>query len=286
MFPIEIPPLRERREDIVPLAEHFLRIAAQKLMIKVPLLAKAQRKELEAYPWPGNVRELQNVIERAAILAAHGAFALHLDQRPRPAPALRPSPELASPRSPGGLAATEEPGVGDGDGSAQGGEGKDLRRQRRGGAAGAKTNDARIEAGAARIETRRVHARLTIWSSERKGVVAAASRLPKPLQLSKARLDGLIDHALTDAYGESEQLTGFYTMPENDLHLPFETQILGVTDSKQFRAVCRNSESLPTVWDAENVRHPAVRRTKARRQRANAGVCSAGTVCQLLCVAP
>lgn len=103
VFPIEIPPLRERREDIVPLAEHFLRIAAQKLMIKIPLLAKAQRKELEAYPWPGNVRELQNVIERAAILAAHGAFALNLDQRARPAPALQPSPEIA-PKSPGGLA--------------------------------------------------------------------------------------------------------------------------------------------------------------------------------------
>ncbi len=51
------------------------------------------------------------------------------------------------------------------------------------------------------------------------------STLPKPLQLSKARIDGLIDHALTDAYGESEQVTGFYTMLEHDLHLPFETQI-------------------------------------------------------------
>ena len=46
------------------------------------------------------------------------------------------------------------------------------------------------------------------------------SALPKQLQLSKARLDELIDEALTDAYGESEQVTGFYTMLENDLHLP------------------------------------------------------------------
>jgi hypothetical protein len=74
------------------------------------------------------------------------------------------------------------------------------------------------------------------------------SILPKQLQLSKARLDDLIDDALTDANGESEQVTGFYTMLENDLHLPFETQILGVTatvesiditEADQLVAVCR-----------------------------------------------
>lgn len=76
MFPIDIPPLRERREDITPLAEKFLRIASRKLMIKTPQLTKAQLNEVERYDWPGNVRELQNVIERATILAAHGAFTL------------------------------------------------------------------------------------------------------------------------------------------------------------------------------------------------------------------
>jgi hypothetical protein len=74
------------------------------------------------------------------------------------------------------------------------------------------------------------------------------SAFPKRLQLSKARLDDLIDEALTDAYGESEQVTGFYTILENDLHLPFETRILGVTatvervditDDDQLVAVCR-----------------------------------------------
>ncbi len=49
------------------------------------------------------------------------------------------------------------------------------------------------------------------------------STLPKPLQLSKARLYDLIDDALTNANGESEQVAGLYTMLENDLHLPFET---------------------------------------------------------------
>ena len=67
--------------------------------------------------------------------------------------------------------------------------------------------------------------------------------------LSKARLDELIEEALVDAYGDSEQVTGFYTMLEDNLRLPFETQILGVTASvegiditedDQLVAVCRN----------------------------------------------
>lgn len=104
MFPIEIPPLRERREDIAPLAEKFLGTAARKLMIKVPVLTKAQRKELEQYDWPGNVRELQNVIERATILAAHGGFALNLDRTGGRPPGLRPVAEVTPVRSPGVLA--------------------------------------------------------------------------------------------------------------------------------------------------------------------------------------
>lgn len=51
----------------------------------------------------------------------------------------------------------------------------------------------------------------------------------QPLRLSKARLDELVEEALVDAYGESKQVTGFYTMMENDLRLPFETDILGIT---------------------------------------------------------
>ena len=71
---------------------------------------------------------------------------------------------------------------------------------------------------------------------------------PGQLRLSKSRLDELVEEALVDAYGESEQATAFYTMLENDLRLPFETQILGVTatvegiditDDDQLVAVCR-----------------------------------------------
>jgi hypothetical protein len=66
--------------------------------------------------------------------------------------------------------------------------------------------------------------------------------------LSKARLEELIEEALVDAYGESEEVTGLCTMMENDLQLPFETQILGVTaivesiditDDDQLVAICR-----------------------------------------------
>jgi hypothetical protein len=74
----------------------------------------------------------------------------------------------------------------------------------------------------------------------------------KGRRLSNARLDELIEEALTDAYGQSAQMTGFYTMLENDLRLPFETQILGVvasvecidtTEDDQLVAVCRKGKT-------------------------------------------
>src|SRR3989454_392086 len=71
VFPIEVPPLRERREDIGLLAGHFIKQSARRLGVPRPRLNKLQVQELQSYDWPGNVRELQNVIERAVILA-HG----------------------------------------------------------------------------------------------------------------------------------------------------------------------------------------------------------------------
>ncbi len=69
VFPIVVPPLRERREDIVPLARHFIeRTCARMGMRALPLLQR-QAEVLERYHWPGNIRELQNVIERAVILS-------------------------------------------------------------------------------------------------------------------------------------------------------------------------------------------------------------------------
>jgi PAS domain S-box-containing protein len=68
VFPIEIPPLRERPEDIAPLAEHFVRQACERLNVPLLELPAGQLHALQNYSWPGNVRELQNVIERAVIL--------------------------------------------------------------------------------------------------------------------------------------------------------------------------------------------------------------------------
>jgi DNA-binding NtrC family response regulator len=67
-FPIELPPLVERRSDIVPLAEHFLACMAAAMQTHPPRLSAEAVRLLEAHPWRGNVRELQYVMERASIL--------------------------------------------------------------------------------------------------------------------------------------------------------------------------------------------------------------------------
>jgi DNA-binding NtrC family response regulator len=66
VLPIVLPPLRERREDVIPLAEHFLRLAAGAQAPK--RLTAAAEERLRAYAWPGNVRELKNALERATVL--------------------------------------------------------------------------------------------------------------------------------------------------------------------------------------------------------------------------
>ena len=72
VFPIELPPLRDRSVDIPLLAEHFLNALARKLGRPNPRLTLANAQQLQAYDWPGNVRELQHVLERALIVAADG----------------------------------------------------------------------------------------------------------------------------------------------------------------------------------------------------------------------
>jgi two-component system response regulator HydG len=69
---IEIPPLRERREDIPLLAEAFLAEIAQKRGEEKKKLSPEAAEQLQEYSWPGNVRELENAIERAVILASNG----------------------------------------------------------------------------------------------------------------------------------------------------------------------------------------------------------------------
>ncbi len=90
VFPIDVPPLRERKEDIGVLAAHFLREAGVRVGAEESSLTAANVRALEAYHWPGNARELRNVIERAVITAGDGRLRfeplLTLQARPRPRP--------------------------------------------------------------------------------------------------------------------------------------------------------------------------------------------------------
>ncbi|MFT3868641.1 MAG: sigma-54 dependent transcriptional regulator [Nibricoccus sp.] len=122
VFPVHVPPLRERAEDIVLLAEAFLRRFARKHGLKIPGFSDNAATALMAYSWPGNVRELQNTIERAVILSENGrpvsSAALGLPMLARPAtvaiPAAPPAPpppaeNVSTPPIPsGGQAAAEE----------------------------------------------------------------------------------------------------------------------------------------------------------------------------------
>ena len=72
VFPIYVPPLRERREDIAALATRFLRAAGLRLQRTAPNIPEREMTKLVAYDWPGNIRELQHVVERAVILASQG----------------------------------------------------------------------------------------------------------------------------------------------------------------------------------------------------------------------
>jgi DNA-binding NtrC family response regulator len=72
VFPVILPPLRERGEDVILLAEHFLRASTRKHGSRPSGFSDAARSAIRTYRWPGNVRELQNAIERAVILSEPG----------------------------------------------------------------------------------------------------------------------------------------------------------------------------------------------------------------------
>ena len=80
VFPLDIPPLRDRREDIAQLAAHFVRLTAKKMNRPSPRFTKAQAEQLTAHDWPGNIRELQNAVERAVILAQSGPLKFELPE--------------------------------------------------------------------------------------------------------------------------------------------------------------------------------------------------------------
>ena len=80
VFTINLPPLRERKEDILMLATYYTQIFAEKTNSKITGISKDALEHLEIYPWRGNIRELRNVIERAVILS--DGDTLHLNSLP------------------------------------------------------------------------------------------------------------------------------------------------------------------------------------------------------------
>jgi transcriptional regulator with GAF, ATPase, and Fis domain len=88
VLPLEVPPLRERREDILPLARAFLRDTARRLHVPEPSFDAAAESALLSYDFPGNARELQNLVERAVVLAptAGGSLRFDLASGPRATP--------------------------------------------------------------------------------------------------------------------------------------------------------------------------------------------------------
>ena len=95
VFPIQVAPLHERRDDIPLLAQHFIKLSVREMGSAKPRLTRAGIIQLQSYDWPGNIRELRNVIERAVILAHGGTlqFDLPTTQTPPPVSSLKPRAE-------------------------------------------------------------------------------------------------------------------------------------------------------------------------------------------------
>ncbi len=98
VFPIEVPPLRERKEDIPALLSHFVRQATLRFHVPAPAVPAREVERAQHYDWPGNVRELQNVAERAVIVSHGGKLTLDLPetaQHPHPPAPPVPPPAAA-----------------------------------------------------------------------------------------------------------------------------------------------------------------------------------------------
>jgi transcriptional regulator with GAF, ATPase, and Fis domain len=95
VFPIEMPSLRERREDIPMLVEYFIDRFARQSGKSFQALNKKSLDLLQSYPWPGNIRELQNVIERSVIVCETETFSVDESWLSRQPPVTAPGPELS-----------------------------------------------------------------------------------------------------------------------------------------------------------------------------------------------
>jgi transcriptional regulator with GAF, ATPase, and Fis domain len=74
VFPIEVPPLRRRKQDIPMLVEYFVKRYAEKTGKQIRKVEKSTLELCQSYPWPGNIRELQNIVERSVILCNSDTF--------------------------------------------------------------------------------------------------------------------------------------------------------------------------------------------------------------------
>jgi len=97
VFPVMLPPLRERREDVPALVEHFAGICGRRMGREIEHIPAATMTALTSYNWPGNIRELQNLIERAVILSDDGVL-----PNPLPPASTRPVSTSAPATSPTG----------------------------------------------------------------------------------------------------------------------------------------------------------------------------------------
>ena len=97
VFPILLPPLRSRREDVPALVEQFVNVFSRRMRKQIDYVSPDTMAAFQSYPWPGNVRELENMVERAVILANDGVL-----PNPLPAPGLPTTPR-AVPAKPANL---------------------------------------------------------------------------------------------------------------------------------------------------------------------------------------
>jgi transcriptional regulator with GAF, ATPase, and Fis domain len=105
VFPITMPPLRQRREDIPQLVQHFVEKHCRKLDRPVLQISQGTMQDLQAHEWPGNVRELEAVVERAVITSTGLALRIG-DEREAGGPSVLTVPEASARPGP-----TEEPGA-------------------------------------------------------------------------------------------------------------------------------------------------------------------------------
>src|SRR5262249_25534175 len=91
VFPVQLPPLRERRDDIPRLVRHFAQKVARRMGRQIETVPAEGMDALVQYPWPGNIRELENVIERAVILSPGPALHVNLGALKAAAPAELPA---------------------------------------------------------------------------------------------------------------------------------------------------------------------------------------------------